>query len=174
MNKFGDIITVVCSCIVLCLLQSGQTNAFCLRVRVRSPFNSRVKDNWSLPRRIIKYGTSEVHMTSIKAPAQRYSSNDWFISLMTLHKSRILRRIQSHLIFSICWTFITTFLYKTGRLALQVSNPLPWSLLASVLSLLLVFRTNSAYDRFWEGLLVRNVRDISSSLSSRIPAQFQL
>ena len=36
-------------------------------------------------------------------------------------------------------------------LVLWKLSPLPWTVLGTVMGLLLVFRTNSAYDRFWEG-----------------------
>jgi hypothetical protein len=84
-------------------------------------------------------------------PPPRYTSNDWMLSLGNIWKSRILRRVGSHLIFTTAWTTLLTVLFKRLKLVSQVSNPLPWTLLAGVLSLLLVFRTNSAYDRFWEG-----------------------
>lgn len=54
-----------------------------------------------------------------------------------------------------------------------IHNMVPWSILASMLSLLLVFRTNSAYDRFWEGKklvtgLLHHVRSLCMQVNSVI------
>jgi putative membrane protein len=51
------------------------------------------------------------------------------------------------------------------------------SLVGFVISLLLVFRTNTAYDRWWEGrkqwgALVNNTRNLSIKLSTKIPKEF--
>ena len=102
----------------------------------------------------------------------RYSSNDWIYSLMTLPASRILRRISSHLMASTVFTSFLTYLFKKGKLnRFIIHNGQPWALMVSVLSLLLVFRTNSAYDRFWEsrkllGNLLNNSRYLALLMSS--------
>ena len=51
------------------------------------------------------------------------------------------------------------------------------SLVGFVISLLLVFRTNTAYDRWWEGrkqwgALVNNTRNLSIKLSTKVPKEF--
>jgi putative membrane protein len=85
-------------------------------------------------------------------PYVRYTSKYWFTQLVNIPSSRILRLVRHHLLFSTFWSSLLTYLYLKGWLgAFVIHNMIPWSILSSVLSLLLVFRTNSAYDRFWEG-----------------------
>lgn len=86
--------------------------------------------------------------------SRRYSASDWFHSLRTWRHSLVLRRIRSPLIFNLCMTCcicVWHFFFgdpKPGLTDRLVS--LPHTLLGSALGLLLVFRTNAAYDRFWE------------------------
>mmetsp|Transcript_16434 Transcript_16434/g.38043 ORF Transcript_16434/g.38043 Transcript_16434/m.38043 type:complete len:454 (+) Transcript_16434:41-1402(+) len=86
----------------------------------------------------------------------RYSNQDWLTNLKDLVflRSKMLKRISSHLIANTVWAGVVFFLFQnvpavTGFCAGM--NPTAHSLAAGALSLLLVFRTNSAYDRFWEG-----------------------
>lgn len=91
---------------------------------------------------------SKVILEAIRGPI-RYASNDWFDCLLTLPSSRILKRTKSSIFFNTLWTTILVLVYKF----LNVKFTFPavvHSILGSTLSLLLVFRTNSSYDRFWE------------------------
>lgn len=86
----------------------------------------------------------------------RYSSEGWFWVLFSLGKSNILRRISKHVIASLLWTGMLTMLHMRGLLKkFVIRDPGPINLLIGQLSLLLVFRTNSAYERTWmsRGLL---------------------
>lgn len=80
----------------------------------------------------------------------RYSVNDWFECLTTLPSSRILRRTKFNILSNAIWTAIVTFLYQKKMLSFVLPGIIH-SILGPALSLMLVFRTNSAYDRFWEG-----------------------
>jgi len=78
----------------------------------------------------------------------RYLSTDWILSLLSIPRSYLLRRIKTHVIFDQCVCWLVYLLHRSGR---NVSIPLlGHTLLGSFLGLLLAFRTNSAYDRFWE------------------------
>lgn len=79
----------------------------------------------------------------------RYASSDWWPNMLKLHKSLILRRISSHLIFNVAVAGIVMTAHMRGFTWLSIPSVLH-SLSAPVLSLLLVFRTNAAYDRWWE------------------------
>ena len=75
----------------------------------------------------------------------RYASNDWLTTALTIPESIVLRRIAFHLLSNIGWT--------AGILGLRARGLIPWSLnplihtlLGGFLSLLLVFRTSTAYD----------------------------
>jgi hypothetical protein len=100
----------------------------------------------------------------------RYAAVDWARNLRTLPGSLILRRIKSPLLFNIAITFCICLLHAsvkaTGRVWPTVI-PLPHTLLSSALGLLLVFRTNAAYDRFWEarkqwGIVTTECRALAS------------
>ena len=78
----------------------------------------------------------------------RYSSNDWVVNLLSTVNSYILRRIRPHLSFNIVVCLAVLYFYpKYPQMAIPMTGH---SLLASSLGLLVSFRTNSAYARFWE------------------------
>lgn len=80
---------------------------------------------------------------------QRYASRDWSRNIFTLPRSRILRRIASPLLFNTFVTFVCCLATAVFGKP-HIVSPLPHTLLGSALGLLLVFRTNAAYDRYWE------------------------
>jgi len=90
--------------------------------------------------------------------SDRYSSRDWLHNTITLPNSAILREIRSPVLAITSWA---TFLSLLHRKFLLNNNLVaaecmyipgsPHSLMMSALGLLLVFRTNSAYQRFAEG-----------------------
>jgi hypothetical protein len=80
---------------------------------------------------------------------RRYAAADWVQNIKTFPRSIVLKRISSPLMFNFLATFVTCWLYAVAGLP-SLLPPLPHTLLGSALGLLLVFRTNAAYDRFWE------------------------
>jgi ion channel-forming bestrophin family protein len=92
----------------------------------------------------------------------RYSSRDWFHNTVTLPQSDILKSIRSPVIAVTSWgVFLSLLHYKlllqNNKVALVQSIYLPivpHSLMMNALGLLLVFRTNSAYQRFAEGRVI--------------------
>lgn len=79
----------------------------------------------------------------------RYSSNDWLVNFITAPLSFTLRRIRFHLLSNIAVSCLAIHLHS--KYADKVSIPMTGhSLLGSSLGLLLSYRTNSAYGRFWE------------------------
>lgn len=83
---------------------------------------------------------------AIKGPV-RYSANDWFDCLSTLPTSRILARTKYHIFVFTIWSAVLTLAYKTVGSKWPVIPSAVHSILGAALSLLLVFRTNSSYDR---------------------------
>jgi predicted membrane chloride channel (bestrophin family) len=91
--------------------------------------------------------------------SDRYMSKDWFHNTVTLPNSAILRDIKSPVLACCTWAVFWSFLHHHLRFirnnVLAASNlyipTAPHSLTMSALGLLLVFRTNSAYQRFAEG-----------------------
>jgi len=78
----------------------------------------------------------------------RYSSNDWMINFLTTPTSYILRRIRFRVLFDVLIAMAAVHYYPEYP---QLSIPMVGhTLLASSLGLLLSYRTNSAYSRFWE------------------------
>lgn len=107
-------------------------------------------------------GTNKIIMREAEAlgglpRSNRYASRDWFHSAITLPNSAILRDIRNPVIAITSWASFLSILHRK----LVKVNPLaaehmyfptaPHSLMMSALGLLLVFRTNSAYQRFTEG-----------------------
>ena len=105
-------------------------------------------------------------------PAERYTSADWLKCLLSLPYSFALQRVSSHLmantIFSVAiWISYCVF-PQTVKYLIAGLNTIPHMLLGSALGLLLVFRTNTAYDRFWEarklwGSLISRTREVNNS-----------
>ena len=82
----------------------------------------------------------------------RYNPKEWFNLIFAFHKSSAFRRL--------IWILIMFSIFTTGFVFLELKYKEYFkffdtlqihSLVGFVLGLLLVFRTNSAYDRWWEG-----------------------
>jgi predicted membrane chloride channel (bestrophin family) len=71
---------------------------------------------------------------------------------MTTFLAPTFKRVTTHLIANcfVAWIFCKSFETFPDSKLLKNVPIAPHSLLGSALGLLLVFRTNSAYDRFWE------------------------
>jgi len=80
--------------------------------------------------------------------AHRYTSQDWLSILKEMPNSVTLRRIRGIITAHILWTSLLTFVNKCVSPIPQLGSS---SLVTPALGLLLVFRTNAAYNRFWEG-----------------------
>ena len=115
-------------------------------------------------------------------PAERYTTADWWKCLISLPRSQMLGRVSSHLIANTVFAIMVWAAYvlwpKQLRFLTAGLTPQHHLLLGNALGLLLIFRTNTAYDRFWEGRRlwgfmggrVREVRTSNESLPSRATA----
>lgn len=109
----------------------------------------------------------------------RYNTRDWFTFIFRLHKADTVRKLLP-LIFTIAvYSGIIAWLeieyWKLSDKSYVKNIPLMHGLLGFVISLLLVFRTNTAYDRWWEGRklwgsLVNNSRNLAMKLNTLLPA----
>lgn len=106
----------------------------------------------------------------------RYNNRLWFAHITSFRKTDTLRVLLPEL--------VVIGLYTAG-LSYVIENYVPalahrekalsvHSLIGFVLSLLLVFRTNSAYDKWWEGrkhwgALINNTRNLAINLKVLIP-----
>lgn len=113
----------------------------------------------------------------------KYNPKDWLIFIFRFHKSDTFRKLIPMMLFMIVYTLIILFLEKY-ILKLAESSPvknvsLMHSLLGFVISLLLAYRTNTAYDRWWEGrkmwgALTNSSRNLAIKLSVILPPKNQL
>lgn len=111
-------------------------------------------------------------------PMIQYNPKDWFTFIFRLHKADTIRKLMPLIIGIAIYSLIIALLEKevwTLSDNNYVKNiPLMHSLLGFVISMLLVFRTNTAYDRWWEGrklwgALVNNSRNLAIKLSTILP-----
>lgn len=105
-----------------------------------------------------------------------YNPKDWFILIVKFHKSDTFRILLPSLASIGIYAGIIVYL-NIHFFHLNTKNPtVMHSILGFVLSMLLVFRTNSAYDRWWEGRriwgsIVNNARNLSLKLSVLVPEE---
>lgn len=86
--------------------------------------------------------------------SDRYSSADWFHNVINFPQSQILRNVINPTISLTIWATMISVLHKYGSKRVREIICIPTtchSIMVSTLGLLLVFRTNSAYQRFSEG-----------------------
>lgn len=106
-----------------------------------------------------------------------YNPKDWFTLIVQFHKSDTFRRLIPS-IFSIGVYSAAIVAAELHFFHIETKNPtVMHSILGFVLSMLLVFRTNSAYDRWWEGRklwggFVNNSRNLALKLSAYIPKEY--
>lgn len=106
-----------------------------------------------------------------------YNPKDWFTFIFRFHKADTLRKLAP-LIIGIgvyCWiiALLELHVFKLGNSAHIKNITSMHTLLSFVISMLLVFRTNTAYDRWWEGRkqwgsLVNNSRNLAIKLHSML------
>lgn len=103
-----------------------------------------------------------------------YNPKDWFTLIIKFHKSDTFRTLLPSI--GSIGVYAAIIVYSELHFFhIETKNPtVMHSILGFVLSMLLVFRTNSAYDRWWEGRkiwgsMVNNSRNLSLKLSAFIP-----
>jgi putative membrane protein len=109
-----------------------------------------------------------------------YNPKEWFTFIFRFHKADTVRQLFP-LIIGICiYSGIIAWLeleYWNLSDKNYVRNiPVMHSLLGFAISMLLVFRTNTAYDRWWEGRklwgsLVNNSRNLALKLNAILPEE---
>ena len=103
----------------------------------------------------------------------RYAARDWWQNMLSMPRSTILWAIKGPVLAVMTWSFSISVLYAAlnhlgyQSLASRLCwNSMPHSFLVSALGLLLVFRTNSAYQRFNEGRKIwERILSLSRNLS---------
>lgn len=104
-----------------------------------------------------------------------YNPKDWIKLIFEFHKSDTARRLFPTMLIISVFTGTVVFL-EDDYFHLEVkSSTVFHQILGFVLSTLLVFRINSAYDRWWEGRknwgsLVNNTRNLQIKIETLLPA----
>lgn len=103
-----------------------------------------------------------------------YDTKDWLKIIFLIPKSDTLFRLAPLLFVILAYSSGVAYLeleyFKIGVNSWVKNLPLMHSLLSFVISMLLVFRTNTAYDRWWEGRklwgsLVNSSRNLALKLA---------
>ncbi len=104
-----------------------------------------------------------------------YNTKDWFTFIFRFHKADTFRTLLPIMlaigIYSGLVGYLEVVHWKLSEASYVKNITLMHGMLGFVISLLLVFRTNTAYDRWWEGrklwgALVNNSRNLAMKLSA--------
>lgn len=104
-----------------------------------------------------------------------YNPKDWWKLIFYFHKADTFRKLLPAMAGVMAYTFFISYLENDVFHFMPLKNPLAiHSLVGFVLSLLLVFRTNSSYDRWWEGRKIwgsftNNSRNLALKLNAILP-----
>jgi putative membrane protein len=108
-----------------------------------------------------------------------YNPREWFRALFTIHKADTFRALFPMLIFFILYSWLIVYLeteyFKLAETSSARNLTIMHTLLGFAISMLLVFRTNTAYDRWWEGrrlwgALMNNSVNLAIKMKSYIPS----
>ena len=108
-----------------------------------------------------------------------YNPKNWFGLIFQFHKSDTFRKMLWVLVAFAMYALLVVYLelhyseWFGFKSTIQIH-----SLLGFVIGLLLVFRTNTAYDRWWEGrkhwgALVNNSRNLAIKINAALPRSMQ-
>jgi len=105
-----------------------------------------------------------------------YNPKDWTKLIFDFHRSESFRMVLPAIIALTVYSALLCYLDVELKVIKLKSTTVLHTLLGFVLSLLLVFRTNTAYDRWWEGRklwgeLVNNSRNLMLKLNAFIPIE---
>lgn len=107
-----------------------------------------------------------------------YNPKDWFTFLFRIHKADTVRRLLPMILAIAAYSGLIAWLeleyWQLSKEHVVRNLSMLHTLLGLVMSLLLVFRTNTAYDRWWEGRklwgsLVNNSRNLALLLDAILP-----
>jgi len=109
-----------------------------------------------------------------------YNPKDWYLSIFRFHKADTFRALLPLLLFIALYSAGIVYLETQYLKLSQSSNArnitIMHTLLGFAISMLLVFRTNTAYDRWWEGRklwgnLVNNSRNLAIKMNVFLPEE---
>jgi hypothetical protein len=157
----------VISTFVLLFLLAGDLQAFVpvqTRAAPLSTLAGMPRDSTSLNLCPSLFGCSTTAVEPVLN--NRHSASDWLYNVRSMPQSQVLREIRNPVLSAAAWSFVVSLAQRMlsvsskdslRGLAEHICIPsTAHGLLVSSLGLLLVFRTNSAYQRFNVSLLWRN------------------
>lgn len=109
-----------------------------------------------------------------------YNPKEWFTFIFRLHKADTIQKLTPMMIAIAIYGGLIAYLeldfFQLDKESVAKNITVVHSLLGFVLSLLLVFRTNTAYDRWWEGRrlwgsLVNSSRNLSIKLDALLDTE---
>jgi putative membrane protein len=108
-----------------------------------------------------------------------YNPKDWLKLIFIFHKSDTFRMLLPALLVAAVYSTLLTYISVEMHYLEFKSTTVIHSLLGFVISMLLVFRTNTAYDRWWEGRrlwgeLVNSSRNFALKINTMMPAEAKL
>ena len=105
-----------------------------------------------------------------------YNPKEWFRNIFRFHKADTVQKLKPYILAVGAYSFLVAFLeleyWKLSSNNYLKNIPVMHTLLGFAISMLLVFRTNTAYDRWWEGnygVFVNNSRNLAIKLSAILP-----
>ena len=106
-----------------------------------------------------------------------YDPHKWFEHFFDIRGSMV-REISLRVAFCVIWSALVVYAYQAGFRNLAIPSTLH-SLVGVALGLLLVFRTNASYDRFWEGRklwggIVNETRNLVRLAVTHLPEEPEL
>ena len=104
-----------------------------------------------------------------------YNPKDWFTLIFQFHKSDTFRRLLPTMMAVGLVTGVACYLERKYMQGTVPALTIFHQIAGFIISLVLVFRINTAYDRWWEGRkhwgsLVNNCRNLAIRLNAIIPA----
>src|SRR6186713_3201649 len=108
-----------------------------------------------------------------------YNPKAWFTFIFRFHKGDTVRKLSPMFlglsVYSAVIAYLELQVFNLGKDSELKNIVVIHTLLGFVISMLLVFRTNTAYDRWWEGRkqwgsLVNNSRNLAIKLHALIQA----
>jgi ion channel-forming bestrophin family protein len=108
----------------------------------------------------------------------KYNPKDWFTFIFRVHRADTVRRLTPMMLSLSVYVgiivFVESSVLKLGDDSHLKNITVMHQMLGFVISLLLVFRTNTAYDRWWEGRrllgsLTNNSRNLAMKFNAVLP-----
>lgn len=107
-----------------------------------------------------------------------YNPKEWFTFIFNFHKADTFRKLTPLMLGIAAYSAVVAYLeieyWQLSENSHIRNIPVMHSLLGFAISMLLVFRTNTAYDRWWEGRrlwgsLVNNSRNLAMKIAAFLP-----